>query len=148
MTIREGQPKDQNVIVQFQENMAQETEHISLDHEVVTEGVANLFADPSRGKYYVAEVDGQVIASLMTTYEWSDWRNGTVLWIQSVYVTPAFRGSGVYKQLYHFIQQKVKSDPGLKGIRLYVDKSNEAAQAVYAKLGMDGEHYKVFEWMK
>lgn len=148
MTIREGQPKDQPAIVQFQKNMALETEQILLDDDVVTLGVANLFAEPSRGKYYVAEVDGQVIASLMTTYEWSDWRNGTVLWIQSVYVAPAFRGSGVYRQLYQFIQQKVKDDSALKGIRLYVDKSNAAAQAVYAKLGMNGEHYKVFEWMK
>jgi len=25
---------------------------------------------------------------LLTTFEWSDWRNGTILWIQSVYVLP------------------------------------------------------------
>jgi ribosomal protein S18 acetylase RimI-like enzyme len=111
-------------------------------------GVKNLFADVNRGKYYVAEENGLVVGSLMTTYEWSDWRNGTLLWIQSVYIIESHRGKGIYKQLYEYIQQTVKDSSDLRGIRLYVDKTNKAAQRVYEKLGMNGEHYQVFEWMK
>jgi ribosomal protein S18 acetylase RimI-like enzyme len=84
----------------------------------------------------------------MTTYEWSDWRNGTVIWIQSVYIAPNHRGKGVYKTMYEFIQKMVSDDPDLRGIRLYVDKTNHAAQKVYTNLKMNGEHYQVFEWMK
>ena len=128
--------------------MAWETEKVTLDLIILTEGVQNLFADVNRGKYYVAEENGLVVGSLLTTYEWSDWRNGTVLWIQSVYIAEGHRGKGIYKKLYDHIQQMVKSTSDLRGIRLYVDKTNKTAQQVYEKLGMNGEHYQVFEWMK
>jgi predicted GNAT family acetyltransferase len=42
----------------------------------------------------------------------------------------------------------VNTDPDLRGIRLYVDKTNAVAKAVYQKLGMNGEHYQMYEWMK
>jgi ribosomal protein S18 acetylase RimI-like enzyme len=91
-------------------------------------------------------MDNKVIASLLTTYEWSDWRNGTVLWIQSVYVIPEYRGKGVYKSMYVYLQEKVKNHDGLIGLRLYVEKNNVKAQRVYEKTRMDGEHYRMFEW--
>jgi len=146
--IREAKNDDAAQIAAFQLEMALETEHLQLDKNTVERGVAQVFADPSKGTYYVAEKDGQVIASLLTTYEWSDWRNGTVLWIQSVYVRPEFRGNGVYKKMYRHIQQLVDRDDRLKGIRLYVDQTNSRAQQVYEKLGMTAEHYQLFEWMK
>ena len=135
-------------IIEFQLAMARETEGIELDESVVTRGVHAVFDDPSHGRYFVAEAGGDVIASLMITYEWSDWRNGNVWWIQSVYVVPELRGRGVYRGLYLHVQRIVEADPSLRGIRLYVDRRNTAAQQVYAKLGMNGEHYLVFEWMK
>lgn len=146
--IREGAVKDIPTIIDFQKKMAWETEQVKLDPAILTEGVKNLFADVNRGKYYVAEENGVVVGSLMTTYEWSDWRNGTVLWIQSVYIIESHRGKGIYKQLYEYIQSIVNKSPDLRGIRLYVDKTNKSAQKVYEKLGMNGEHYQVFEWMK
>jgi ribosomal protein S18 acetylase RimI-like enzyme len=145
---REGTPSDVSVIVDFQVAMALETEELDLDREICTRGVQGVFDDPSRGRYFLAESDGTVIASLMITYEWSDWRNGNVWWIQSVYVRPAFRGQRVYAGLYSHVQRLVQADDGIRGIRLYVDRRNVSAQSVYTKLGMNGEHYQVFEWMK
>ncbi len=146
--IRAAVITDLPTIIEFQLKMAWETERVTLDKEIVTKGVHNLFNDITKGKYYVAEEDGLVVGSLMTTYEWSDWRNGTVLWIQSVYINESHRGKGVYKKLYEHIQQIVAQSSDLRGIRLYVDKTNKSAQQVYSKLGMNGEHYQVFEWMK
>lgn len=148
MMIRVATEADIPVVISFQKNMAIETENVVLDDAVVREGLRNLMADASKGKYYVAEENGTIIGCLMTTYEWSDWRNGNVIWIQSVYVPKEHRGKGVYKAMYDFIQQMVKNDPNLRGVRLYVDKRNQAAQRVYEKLGMNGEHYQVYEWMK
>ncbi|MFZ6000798.1 MAG: GNAT family N-acetyltransferase [Bacteroidota bacterium] len=148
MMIRVATEADIPVVISFQKNMAIETENVVLDDAVVREGLRNLMADASKGKYYVAEENGTIIGCLMTTYEWSDWRNGNVIWIQSVYVPKEHRGKGVYKAMYDFIQQMVKNDPNLRGVRLYVDKRNQAAQQVYEKLGMNGEHYQVYEWMK
>jgi GNAT superfamily N-acetyltransferase len=138
--------EDARTIVEFQQAMARETEAVELDRETVRRGVQAVFADPSRGRYFVADVDGRVVASLLITYEWSDWRNGVVWWIQSVYVVPELRGRGVYAGLYAFVKQS--ADDSVRGIRLYVDRRNTRAQEVYRRLGMDGEHYLVFEWMK
>jgi GNAT superfamily N-acetyltransferase len=138
--------EDARTIVEFQQAMARETEEVELDRETVTRGVEAVFADPSRGRYFVADDNGRVVASLLITYEWSDWRNGVVWWIQSVYVVPELRGRGVYAGLYAFVKQS--ADDSVRGIRLYVDRRNTRAQEVYRRLGMDGEHYLVFEWMK
>lgn len=145
---REALPADAEAIIDFQIAMAQETEDLELDRAILTRGVAAVFADPSLGRYYVAASDGRVIGSLMITYEWSDWRSGMVWWIQSVYVVPEHRGQGVYAGLYKHVKRFVEDDPAIRGIRLYVDERNKRAQEVYARLGMNGEHYRVFEWMK
>jgi ribosomal protein S18 acetylase RimI-like enzyme len=145
---RDAVPADRDTIADFQMAMADETEGVALDREVLGRGVAAVFADPTHGRYFVAESDGTVVASLLITYEWSDWRNGTIWWIQSVYVRPDFRGRRVYTGLYDFLRARATDDPLIRGIRLYVDRRNTGAQEVYKKLGMDGEHYQVFEWMK
>src|ERR1700674_5604915 len=143
---RDATRADSQAIIVFQCAMARETEDMELDASICSRGVAGVFEDPSRGRYFVAESDGQIVASLLITYEWSDWRNGVVWWIQSVYVDPGFRGQGVYAGLYAFVKQS--ADASVRGIRLYVDRRNTRAQEVYRRLGMDGEHYLVFEWMK
>lgn len=148
MTIREATSTDIPSIIDFQLKMALETENLTLDIATLSQGVHRLFKDSSKGRYYVAQEGQHIAGCLMTTYEWSDWRCGTVLWIQSVYVDANFRGKGVYKKLYEHIQQMVKSDHDLRGVRLYVDKTNKAAKDVYQKLEMNGEHYQLYEWMK
>ena len=145
---REAVPADVPAIIDFQLAMARETEDLELDREVLTRGVHALFANPHLGRYYVADDAGRAAGSLMITYEWSDWRNGMVWWIQSVYVTPDYRRRGIYAGLYSHIKSIVEPDPAIRGIRLYVDNRNTGAQQVYARLGMEGEHYRVFEWMK
>ena len=147
MHYREAVPADASAIITFQIAMARETEELELDREILTRGVNAVFADPALGRYYIAESDGRVVGSLMITYEWSDWRNGMVWWIQSVYVIPELRRRGVYAGLYSHVKAMVEQST-VRGIRLYVDKRNRPAQDVYTKLGMNGEHYLVFEWMK
>ncbi len=146
--IRRAQMSDCSNIVKFQETMAVETEDCKLDHDSVQSGVEAVLKNETLGVYYVAVIQGEVVGSLLTTYEWSDWRNGTVIWIQSVYVDPPYRKKGIYKSLYNHIKSMVEKDESLKGIRLYVDESNKSAREVYSRLGMNGEHYRVFEWMK
>ena len=146
--IRPARPEDAGAIVDFQVLMARETEGLELDLPTVIRGVRAVFDDPSKGEYWVAEAGGRVVSSLMTTYEWSDWRDGTVLWVQSVYVLPELRGSGIYRRLYEHLKERVQASPRLMGIRLYVDRRNTAAQRVYERVGMSREHYEMFEWMK
>ena len=135
-------------IVNFQLAMALETENLDLDRDTVEKGVQAVFDDIHKGQYFVCEKDGKIIASLLTLFEWSDWRNGQVLWIHSVYVDPKHRNQGVFKNMYHHLKEIVEKDPKLFGLRLYVDHSNHLAQKVYEGLGMDNNHYSLYEWMQ
>lgn len=146
--IRKAIASDAKSIVDFQLNLAEETENLTLHRPTVEEGVKNGMSDPARGQYFVGEKDGKVIGSLFTTYEWSDWRNGTTLWIQSVYVDKEHRGQGVFKSLYFHVKSLVEQSDQFTGIRLYVFRDNLKAKKVYTGLGMSGDHYEVFEWMK
>ena len=148
MLVKKAKSEHLNSIVEFQLAMAKETENTELDRSIVEKGVLAVLEDSTKGCYYIAEINEQVIASLLTTYEWSDWRNGTVLWIQSVYVVPEYRRKGVYSALYDHIKNNVINNSTLKGIRLYADKSNKIAHSVYQKLGMSPDHYVTFEWLK
>jgi GNAT superfamily N-acetyltransferase len=147
-TYREALLNDVERIVEFQLAMAEETEQIQLDRTVCTRGVQAVLRDENLGRYYVGEIEGAVVASTLITYEWSDWRNGVVWWIQSVYVLPHARKQGIYAGLYRYVQSLARADENVRGIRLYVDRRNAPAQQVYARLGMNGDHYQVFEWMK
>jgi GNAT superfamily N-acetyltransferase len=148
--IRAAQATDAQTIVDFQIAMAAETEELHLDRSIVTRGVDAVLADSSKGEYWVVstivEGDEQIIGGLLVTFEWSDWRNARMVWIQSVYVLPQCRRQGVFRGLLRHIQDLVASRDDWCGVRLYVDNRNEKAQAVYDNLGMNGDHYRVFEW--
>jgi ribosomal protein S18 acetylase RimI-like enzyme len=148
MDIRKAVLEDLEILVDFQYKMALESENLELDRVVLTEGVKNAVIDPNKASVYVAQENGTIIGSLMITLEWSDWRNGWVWWIQSLYVLPEFRQKGVFKQMYNYLQEVVKGRDDVKGIRLYVDQSNFRAQKVYQAIGMCGEHYTTYEWLK
>lgn len=145
ISIRPATPSDARVLAKFNALMAKETENRELDPSLLQAGVDSLFQDPSRGLYYVAESGGTIVGQLMVTYEWSDWRNGTFWWIQSVYVEQAFRGKGVFKTLYRYIESLAKDRKDVCGLRLYVEHDNTAAKETYASLGMKKTPYEMYE---
>jgi GNAT superfamily N-acetyltransferase len=148
MKIRPGLFYDIDTLAELQVTMAWETEEFKLDPPTVHLGVQAVIDDPSKGRYWIAEIDGEVAGCLLTVPEWSDWRNSTVLWIHSVYTWPQHRKKGVYKALYLFLKEKVQNDSAYAGLRLYVEKKNHIAQSVYSKLGMSEDHYSLYEWLK
>jgi GNAT superfamily N-acetyltransferase len=146
--IQKANKKDIDIIAKFQVEMAWETESYKLDSNTVVKGVEAVFNHDEYGQYYIAKLNDETIASLLTTYEWSDWRNARVLWIQSVFVKEKYRRQGVFSMFYSHIKKNALNNDNIGGIRLYVDKTNIPAQETYNKVGMNGEHYKLFEWMK
>jgi GNAT superfamily N-acetyltransferase len=147
ITIRNAILADAPFIADFQLKMAWETEKMEHDPDVVIKGVKAVFEDPSRGQYYVAEATGRVIASLLITFEWSDWRNCNVWWFQSVYVVPEFRRQGIFRNMYTHIKN-IAEEQDIAGLRLYVETKNEQARKTYEALGMSSEHYSFYEWMR
>lgn len=148
LQIREAKLEEAEHIIRYQIAMAKESEGMVLDPARVTPGVHAVFRDPSKGQYFVALLDSKLIGCTLIQYEWSDWRNRTVLWIHSLYVTPENRGKGVFRAIYDILKKRVEAQPALGGIRLYVDQRNESAIRAYEKIGMTREHYHLYEWMK
>lgn len=145
--VRPAAIADIDILVEFNAAMAMETEEKRLDPTTVALGVKGLIENASRGRYLLAcTEDGRVVGQLMHTYEWSDWRNGDVWWIQSVYVDPTFRRQGVFQTLYRAIRA-MASEAGVVGLRLYVEHLNRNAQATYKAMGMRDAGYLVMEEM-
>jgi GNAT superfamily N-acetyltransferase len=149
LTIRDASPGDAPNIMEFNLRLAIETENKVLVPEILERGVAQALAEPDRLRYWVAEAgDGSarlIVGQTAITREWSDWRNGWVWWLQSVYVHPDHRGRGVFKALYHHIYGLAAAAPDVIGLRLYVDDRNLLAQQTYQALGMKPGGYSVLE---
>jgi len=143
--VNKAAPEDAQTIAQFNIDMARETEDFTLDSPTVTAGVQSVLAGADHGFYLVARAATKTVGALLITYEWSDWRNGRLWWIQSVYVLPQRRSQGVFRALYQHVNELAQQTPGTRGIRLYVEKDNHTAQAVYQNLGMSQTAYRVFE---
>jgi ribosomal protein S18 acetylase RimI-like enzyme len=145
VTIRRATVDDSEPLARFNEAMAEETEDKALDPDTVRAGVRAVFDKPDQAFYLVAERDGEVVGSLMITTEWSDWRNADFWWIQSVYVRPEARRTGVYTALHRDVRRRAHEADGVCGLRLYVEQDNAAAQAAYEELGMEAPPYQMYE---
>lgn len=145
ITIRQAELADATVIADFNARLARETEELHLDPERLMAGVRALLRDPAKGLYYVALANGAIVGQVMITYEWSDWRNGNLWWLQSVYVAEAFRRQGVFRQLFEHLKRLASAQPEVRALRLYMHADNARARRSYEGLGMRATHYQVFE---
>lgn len=145
LTIRPAGDADATTLRDHNVAMAHETEDLTLDPERALRGVRAVLADPSKGFYLVAERGEAIVGQLMVTWEWSDWRDGQIAWMQSVYVAPDARRAGVFRALYDALLARLEADDGVAGVRLYVHRHNDGAQRTYAALGMARADYVIYE---
>jgi ribosomal protein S18 acetylase RimI-like enzyme len=145
VSIRPARATDLEFLVDGNARLAAETKGRELDRELLAEGVALALADEHKGRYYVADDGEEPIGLLFLTREWSDWRAGWFWWIQSLYVVPESRRGGVFSALWQHVLADARRDPEVCGIRLYVDQHNDAAMAVYERIGMFDAGYRMYE---
>ena len=145
MHIRKASVPDIALVAEFNLALAAETENLRLDPGCVAAGVGALLQDATKGVYFVAEREGKIIGQVMITYEWSDWRNGNIWWLQSVYVRPDCRGQGVFAALFNHVRKLAGQDEHVCGLRLYMHEANQRARCSYERLGMRQTEYLVFE---
>ena len=144
--IRLATVDDSDAIAGFQIAMALETERQDPGSWLWFKRPWKLSLKTNRkGFYLVAQRGGEVCASLLITYEWSDWRN-SVLVVHPVGLRVArapragdFPGV-VPHRLYELAQEQ-----DVMFIRLYVEVDNHAAQKVYESLGMKRMPYYMYD---
>ncbi len=145
LRIRDARGGDLEFIIRANSGLAMESEGVALDLALLRPGVAAVFEDPTRGRYFIAESGNWPVGQMMLTFEWSDWRNGVFWWIQSVFVEPSHRQNGVFSALYRHVSELAAASPEVCGLRLYVDRSNSRARSIYRHLGLYESNYEVME---
>jgi GNAT superfamily N-acetyltransferase len=145
VTVRPAAETDAAYLVEFNQRLAAESEGKTLDPAVVRAGVAAGLGDPNKAAYFVAEDGGAVVGMLLITREWSDWRNGWLWWIQSVYVRAEARRRGVFRALYDYVYRLAKTDSTVIGLRLYMEENNRVAAKTYVGVGMSPAGYVVYQ---
>jgi GNAT superfamily N-acetyltransferase len=148
--VRDAVLSDVDTICDFNQRLAQETESRLIPPEVLRGGVLAALTIPDRLHYWVAvssDEAAQVIGQVAVSYEWSDWRNGWIWWLQSVYVDSDWRGQGVFRALLDQIRMDATAHANVIGLRLYVEHENAPARVTYEKLGFVPAGYEVMEAM-
>lgn len=142
--VRKAEASHISTLIDYNRALADETENISLDIDILRQGITRAL-ELNDCHYFVAQMDGKIVGQTMITPEWSDWRNGVMWWMQSVYVHPDYRKRGVFKSLFKHIESLAAKNPEVKGIRLYVMRDNQAGRSAYQNLGMNNSGYIVYE---
>ncbi len=142
--VREACASDISTLIEYNRALADETENISLDKDILRLGIEKAL-ELKECHYFVAELDGKIVGQTMITSEWSDWRNGVMWWMQSVFVHPDHRKRGVFQSIFMHIESLAGKNPEVKALRLYVMQDNQAGRSAYQNLGMDDSGYVVYE---
>ena len=135
--------KDAESIARQNIALAEESEQVVLEPRTVHTGVHALLSDEKKGFYIVAEENGTIIGQVMITYEWSDWRNKPIWWVQSVYVKKEWRKKGVFTELLTYVRQQA-FEQGVAFLRLYAHQNNQTALQVYVKTGWKQDPYVIY----
>ncbi len=143
--IRHATPDDLEQIVTYNQGLAIETEGRTIDDATLRNGIEQALADRRRCLYFVAERGPEVVGQCMVTFEWTDWRNGWLWWFQSVYVHKNHRRQGIFRALYDHVEREARSNPDVRGLRLYVERDNHTAMKTYDEMGMTPSGHIVYE---
>ena len=146
VVVRDATVEDVESIVDFNYRLAAESERKILDRDVLTSGVRRGFGHPELCRYFIAEVNGDPAGMTMLTYELTDWQDGVIWWLQSVFVRPRYRKSGVFRSVYDHIKALALASPDARALALYVKRYNQRAIETYKAMGMVDGDYDVMEY--
>jgi GNAT superfamily N-acetyltransferase len=143
--VRDATLSDAELIADYNRRLALESEDKVLDVPTLAAGVRRGLSHPELCRYFIATADGRPVATTMVTYELTDWRDGVLWWLQSVYVEPEHRRHGVFRAIYAHIEGEARRHGEVRGLRLYVHRDNERALRTYESMGMAKADYEVYE---
>lgn len=129
--IRKLTPQDEAVFIAMSEEFYASP---AVEHAVPRDYHTRAFRELMRSDEYLEGYllcDGETPAGyalLQKTY--SREVGGLALWIDEIYLRPAFRGKGLAKEFFAFAETF-----GAPRLRLEVEPENERAVALYGKLG-------------
>jgi GNAT superfamily N-acetyltransferase len=144
LTIRAARPADRDLVFAFIRDLA---EYEKLADEVVTtpdEIARALFADHPRVFCDLAEWDGEPAGFALWFYNFSTFRGRHGIYLEDLFVKPAFRSKGIGKALLQHLAKRAV-DEGCARVEWWVLDWNEPAIKFYESLGaIPMEEWTVF----
>jgi len=131
-TLRDATPADVPVVVHFVRALA---EYEKLLHEAKgTEAdfAAALFGPTPRAAAIIAEADGKAVGLCVWYRTFSTFTARHGIWVEDIFVEPAYRGRGIARAIFKRLAQQVKAEGGG---RL---EWNEPAIGAYRAMGARG----------
>lgn len=100
-------------------------------HEAALE---ELFSGWSMQRAYVLETETAPAGYALLSLKYSHEAGGMELWVEELYVRPAFRGLGLGRAFFATLLEEADRE-GIARIRLEVEPENIRAAALYARMG-------------
>lgn len=134
--VRAAGPTEIEALVSFTLHEARAAEGWLLDEVAVRRGVEAAFRDPPRARYWVAEVGAALAGSVSVVTEWSNFHGGDYWWVQSLFVAPGHRGTGIVDRLLDHVTVAARA-AGALDLRLYAHRDNAGALRACRRLGFE-----------
>jgi GNAT superfamily N-acetyltransferase len=142
-TVRRATFADLDSLIHFAAEEAREAEGIEKTPATLRAGILAALENEQLALYWVlADEHDQPVGVISATKEWSNWNAGFYWWVQSLYITPHYRGRGHLGLLFDAVREEAIRQGGLD-LRLYVYEENERARAAYRKNGFAEMHYRI-----
>ena len=136
VTVRAAVPDDvatiHAAILGIAEALDQVAKVSSTPEDILRHG----FGETPAFSVLIAEIDGVFAGLCLSFPSFSTWYGRPGVYIQDLYVEPAFRGLGIGEQLLRR-QAAETRDKGGVYLRLSVDAANASAQRFYERMGME-----------
>ena len=139
LTIRAMHPEDRALFLQLAQEMYNSPavlHPIPAEHHVRT--FEALFTLDAYVTGFLLEWDGTCAGYSIITRGYSTEAGGLVLWVEDVYIRPAFRSKGIGRAFFAFLE---KTYPNMFRFRLEVEEKNQRAIALYKTLGFESLPY-------
>jgi len=116
----------------------------AVDHPVPDAFLEATFEELMQGTPYaecwIFEEDGTVQGYALLAKTWSQEAGGLTVWIEELYVQPAFQGRGIGQEFFRFLKENVQP----ARFRLETEPHNDRAKALYMRQGFRPLHYESF----
>lgn len=143
LKVRRARLNDLEKLILFAFEEAKDAEGIEKVPATLRIGIETALKNDNIALYWVLVDESDVpVGNVSALREWSNWNAGFYWWIQSMYISPGYRGKGYLSKLLDGVKAEARRQGGLE-LRLYVNKDNNRAVKAYLKSGFIESKYKI-----
>jgi GNAT superfamily N-acetyltransferase len=141
--VRRARLSDLDSLVGFAFEEAREAEGAEKAPTTLRVGIEAALRDAELALYWVlVDERDEPVGNISALREWSNWNAGSYWWVQSLYISPAYRGAGYLSLLLDAVAAEARRQGGLD-LRLYVHEENARARTAYRRAGFAEMHCRI-----